>query len=259
MNRVSKIILVLLIVILTISSYFFIKELVENKKETDIFENLQEIAQDTENTTNENPITDILENDEGNMSSQNSYNLENIAEINSDVIGWIKIDGTNIDYPVMQNGDFYLHKNIYKNYSSHGTPYLAEYCNLKSSDNLIIYGHHMNDNTMFSQLEKYKNYSFYQNHKYIKFYTIENGITIENTYEIMIAFKTIAYSDAGFRYYSYTDFQNIEDYEEFIDNCRNLEFYNTGVAGTNKDKYITLSTCEYSQKNGRMVVVAKEV
>ena len=53
MNRVSKIILVLLIVILTISSYFFIKELVENKKETDIFENLQEIAQDTENTTNE--------------------------------------------------------------------------------------------------------------------------------------------------------------------------------------------------------------
>ena len=167
MNRVSKIILVLLIVILTISSYFFIKELVENKKETDIFENLQEIAQDTENTTNENPITDILENDEGNMSSQNSYNLENISEINSDVIGWIKIDGTNIDYPVMQNGDFYLHKNIYKNYSSHGTPYLAEYCNLKSSDNLIIYGHHMNDNTMFSQLEKYKNYSFYQNHKYM--------------------------------------------------------------------------------------------
>ena len=259
MNRVSKIILVLLIVILAISSYFFIKELVENKKETDIFDNLQEIAQDTENTTNENPITDILENDEGNMSSQNTYNLENIAEINSDVIGWIKIDGTNIDYPVMQNGDFYLHKNIYKNYSSHGTPYLAEHCNLKSSDNLIIYGHHMNDNTMFSQLEKYKNYSFYQNHKYINFYTIENGKTIGNTYEIMIAFKTIAYSDAGFRYYSYTDFQNIEDYEEFVDNCRNLEFYNTGVEGTNKDKYITLSTCEYSQKNGRMVVVAKEV
>lgn len=259
MNRISKIILMLLIVILAISSYFFIKELVENKKETDIFDDLQEIAQDTENTTNENPITDILENDEGNMSSQNSYNLENIAEINSDVIGWIKIDGTNIDYPVMQNGDFYLHKNIYKNYSSHGTPYLAEHCNLKSSDNLIIYGHHMNDNTMFSQLEKYKNYNFYQNHKYIKFYTIENGITIENTYEIMIAFKTIAYSDAGFRYYSYTDFQNIEDYEEFVDNCRNLEFYNTGVVGTNKDKYITLSTCEYSQKNGRMVVVAKKV
>ena len=253
MNRVSKIILVLLIVILAISSYFFIKELVENKKETDIFDDLQEIVENPENTTNENQFTDILENEEGNLSSENTYNLENIAKINSDIIGWIKIDGTNIDYPIMQNGDYYLHKDIYKNYSSHGTPYLAPFCNLKKSDNLIIY------NTMFSQLEKYKNYNFYLNHKYIKFFTIENGRTIENTYEVMIAFKTIAYSDEGFRYYSYTDFQNYEDYEEFVENCRNLEFYYTGVVGTHQDKYITLSTCEYSQKNGRMVVVAKKV
>ena len=259
MNKVSKIILMLLIVVLAISSYFFIKELVKNKKETDIFDDLQEIAENPENTTNENQFTDILENEEGNLSYENTYNLENIAKINSDIIGWIKIDGTNIDYPIMQNGDYYLHKDIYKNYSSHGTPYLAPFCNLKKSDNLIIYGHHMKDNTMFSQLEKYKNYNFYLNHKYIKFFTIENGRTIENTYEVMIAFKTIAYSDEGFRYYSYTDFQNYEDYEEFVENCRNLEFYYTGVVGTHQDKYITLSTCEYSQKNGRMVVVAKKV
>lgn len=259
MNKVSKIILMLLIVILAISSYFFIKELVKNKKETDIFDDLHEIVENPENTTNENQFTDILENEEGNLSSENTYNLENIAKINSDIIGWIKIDGTNIDYPIMQNGDYYLHKDIYKNYSSHGTPYLAPFCNLKKSDNLIIYGHHMKDNTMFSQLEKYKNYNFYLNHKYIKFFTIENGRTIENTYEVMIAFKTIAYSDEGFRYYNYTDFQNYEDYEEFVENCRNLEFYYTGVVGTHQDKYITLSTCEYSQKNGRMVVVAKKV
>ena len=259
MNKVSKIILMLLIVILAISSYFFIKELVKNKKETDIFDDLHEIVKNPENTTNENQFTDILENEEGNLSSENTYNLENIAKINSDIIGWIKIDGTNIDYPIMQNGDYYLHKDIYKNYSSHGTPYLAPFCNLKKSDNLIIYGHHMKDNTMFSQLEKYKNYNFYLNHKYIKFFTIEDGKTIENNYEVMIAFKTIAYSDEGFRYYNYTDFQNYEDYAEFVENCRNLEFYYTGVVGTHQDKYITLSTCEYSQKNGRMVVVAKKV
>lgn len=258
MNRISKIILMLLIVILAISSYFFIKELVKNKKETEVFEDLQEIVENTEKTTHENPFTDDLEKDEGNMLSQNSYNLENIAKINSDVIGWIEIDGTNIDYPVMQNGDYYLHKNIYKNYSSHGTPYLANYCDVKNSDNLIIYGHHMKDNTMFSQLEKYKNYNFYQNHKYIRFFTIENGTTIEDIYEVMIAFKTIAYSDAGFKYYSYIDFQSEEDYAEFVENCRKLEFYDTGINGTKEDKYITLSTCEYSQKNGRMVVVAKK-
>lgn len=256
MNRISKIILVLLIVILAISSYFFIKELMENKKENDIYVDLQEIV---DNSTNENDNTAILENKTSNVSTENNYNLENIVKINSDVVAWVKIDGTNIDYPIMQNGDFYLHKNIYKNYSSHGTPYLAYYCDLKKSDNLIIYGHHMNDNTMFSQLEKYKNYDFFLNHQYIKLYTLENGETIENNYEIMIAFKTVAYSDKGFKYYSYIDFQNYMEYEEFVKGCRNTEFYYTGVVGTHKDKYITLSTCEYSQKNGRMVVVAKKI
>ena len=263
MNRIGNIILWLLIVVLAVSSFFLIKELVKNKKETEVFDELQEIVQNEENSTNEN--VDILENTSSNSSNEKqvsknyNYNLENISKVNADVIGWLKIDGTNINYPVMQNGNYYLHRNIYKKYSSHGTPYLAEHCNLKTSDNLIIYGHHMNDNTMFSQLEKYKNYNFYLNHKYIKFYTIEDGRTIENTYEIMIVFKTIAYSDEGFKYYNYTDFKNVDDYKEFVENCRKLEFYNTVVTGTNNDKYITLSTCEYSQKNGRLVVVGKEV
>ena len=226
MNKVSKIILMLLIVILAISSYFFIKELVKNKKEIDIFDDLQKIVENSENMTNENQFTDILENEEDNLSSENTYNLENIAKINSDVIGWIKIDGTNIDYPIMQNGNYYLHRNIYKNYSNHGTPYLAEYCNLRASDNLIIFGHHMKDNTMFSELVNYKNYSYYKNHKYIYFYTLKDGQTIKNTYEIVIAFKTIAYSDSGFKYYNYTDFYDEDEFNSFVGKCRDLEFYN---------------------------------
>lgn len=259
MNKVSKFFLILLIVICTISSYFFIKKLGENKKENSVFTNLQETITNNDDITSENQNVDAIKVEPSNLSIKNTYNLKSIIKINSDVIGWLKIDGTNIDYPVMQNEDFYLHKNIYKNYSSHGTPYLAQYCNLITSDNLIIYGHHMKDNTMFAQLEKYKNYNFYKSHKYIKFYTIDNNTTTENIYEVMIAFKTIAYSDQGFRYYLYTDFQNKEEYEEFIENCRKLEFYNTGIVGTNKDKYITLSTCEYSQKNGRMIIVAKKI
>ena len=259
MNKVSKIILMLLIVILAISSYFFIKELAKNKKETDIFDDLQEIVENPENTTNENQFTDILEKEEGSLSSENTYNLENIAKINSDVIGWIKIDGTNIDYPIMQNGNYYLHRNIYKNYSNHGTPYLAEYCNLRASDNLIIFGHHMKDNTMFSELVNYKNYSYYKNHKYIYFYTLKDGQTIKNTYEIAIAFKTIAYSDNGFKYYNYTNFYDEDEFNSFVGECRNLEFYNTSIDLKYTDKLITLSTCEYSQKNGRMVIVAKKI
>ena len=98
--------------------------------------------------------------------------LKNLYEINNDLVGWIKIDGTNIDYPVMQNEDYYLRRNIYKNYSYYGTPYLAKYCDVNNSDNLVIYGHHIKNNSMFGELENYKKEAFYNDHKLIKFYTL---------------------------------------------------------------------------------------
>lgn len=257
MNKKYIIILLLLIVILVISSFFIIKEFAENKKETDIYDELQEIVIEENTDIDTTNVDTEIEKSEG--ESSNKYNLENIAKINSDVVGWIKIENTNIDYPVMQNGDYYLHRNIYKNYSSHGTPYLAEYCNIQYSDNLIIYGHHMNDNSMFAQLDNYKKHSFYENHKYIKFYSYYNGKTIEKTYEVAIAFKTVVYSDKGFKYYNYTNFSDVQELNDFIENCRKLEFYNTGIDINYGDKLITLSTCEYSQKNGRIVVVAKQI
>ena len=257
MNKKYIIILLLLIVILAISSFFIIKEFAENKKETDIYDDLQEIVIEENTNIDTTNVDTEIEKSEG--ESSNKYNLENIAKINSDVIGWIKIENTNIDYPVMQNGDYYLHRNIYKNYSSHGTPYLVEYCNIQYSDNLIIYGHHMNDNSMFAQLDNYKKHSFYENHKYIKFYSYYNGKTIEKTYEVAIAFKTVVYSDKGFKYYNYTNFSDVQELNDFIENCRKLEFYNTGIDINYGDKLITLSTCEYSQKNGRIVVVAKQI
>lgn len=257
MNKKFKIILLLLIVILAISSFFIIKEFVENKKETEIYEDLQEIV--IKENPDLNTTTEDIKKEKSKEESSNKYNLENIAKINSDVIGWIKIENSNINYPVMQNGDYYLHRNIYKNYSSHGTPYLAEYCNVQYSDNLIIYGHHMNDNSMFAQLDNYKKQSFYENHKYIKFYSYYNGKTIEKTYEVAIAFKTVVYSDKGFKYYNYTNFSDVQELNDFIENCRKLEFYNTGIDINYGDKLITLSTCEYSQKNGRIVVVAKQI
>lgn len=257
MNKKYIIILLLLIVILVISSFFIIKEFAENKKETDIYDELQEIVIEENTDIDTTNIDTEIEKSEG--ESSNKYNLENIAKINSDIVGWIKIENTNIDYPVMQNGDYYLHRNIYKNYSSHGTPYLAEYCNIQYSDNLIIYGHHMNDNSMFAQLDNYKKHSFYENHKYIKFYSYYNGKTIEKTYEVAIAFKTVVYSDKGFKYYNYTNFSDVQELNDFIENCRKLEFYNTGIDINYGDKLITLSTCEYSQKNGRIVVVAKQI
>lgn len=244
MNKMTVTLTVLLIVIIAISSYFLIKEISKNHNEIKQYDEIQNI---------------VYIEPEINQEEKENVELKNVFNINNDLVGWISIDGTNIDYPVMQNKEFYLYRNIYKEYSSHGTPFLAEHCDIDNSDNLIIYGHHMNDNTMFSQLEKYKNYNFYKNNKYIKFYSFKNDATVENVYEIVLVFKTVAYSSKTFKYYNYNNFQNEIEFNNFIEKCNNLKLYDSDSEINFKDKLITLSTCEYSQKNGRLVVIAKKI
>lgn len=189
----------------------------------------------------------------------NEQNLNNkYAELysqNNDFIGWLKIDGTGIDYPVMQsrnNPNYYLKHNFNKEYSRFGVPYMQEDCNLQS-DNIVIYGHNMKNKSMFNELTRYKNKDFYNAHKYITFETMSES----RTYEIIATFKTVAYSENGFKYYNFVNANTEEEYETYIEKCRSLSFYDTGVDAEYSDKLITLSTCEYSQNNGRFVVVAK--
>ena len=139
--------ILLLIVILAISSYFFIKQVLENRNLDKQYEDIQDIV-----------TTEIVSNNTEDKKEdiREIINLSELYKINNDLVGWIKIDGTNIDYPVMQNEDYYLRRNVYKNYSYYGTPYLAKYCDIKNSDNLVIYGHHIKNNAMFGELEKYK-------------------------------------------------------------------------------------------------------
>lgn len=271
MNKYKKYLyfvgIMLLTAIIVVSGFFLFDECLEQKKQVEDFRELEKIIEvsDKEESQEEQENADTTEITEENEDAKDGLNvakdidLQKLYNINSDLVGWIKIDGTNLNYPVMQNGNFYLRKNFYKNYSSCGTPYLAEYCGLKTSDNLILYGHHMDNKTMFSCLDNYKRFNFYKNHKYIKFYTLENGKTIENTYEVIYAFKTIAYSEKGFKYNNFYVANTEEQYSDFISKCKELSFYDTGKTAQYGDKLITLSTCEYSQKNGRMVVVAKKI
>ena len=120
-------------------------------------------------------------------------------EQNPDFVGWISIDGTNINYPVMQtpgNPDFYLKHAFDKSYSDYGVPYVQENCDLEQSDNVVIYGHHMKNGSMFSDLCKYESEDFYQAHKNVHFDTLADF----GEYEIVAAFKTVAYSQEGFKY-----------------------------------------------------------
>lgn len=258
--------IILLTAIIAVSSILLLDESLEEKKQVSEFKELEKIVGVTENEEIEDNQENVEVEQEDKEAKEEpcikiaeDIDLQKLYDINSDLVGWIKIDGTNINYPVMQNGNFYLRRNLYKNYSSCGTPYLAEYCSLKTSDNLILYGHHIDNKTMFSSLDNYKRYNFYKNHQYVKFYTLENGKTIENTYEVIFAFKTVAYSDSGFKYNSFYIANTEEQFNEFIGKCQELAFYDTGKTAKYGDKLITLSTCEYSQKNGRMVVVGRKI
>ena len=173
-------------------------------------------------------------------------------------IAWLRIGGTNINYPVMQNSEYYLRRNIYKEYSTYGTPFLADYCNINLSDNLIIYGHHIKSGMMFADLNKYKSYDYYLNHKTIKLYKLQETETIEEEYKIISCFKTTV-NKGGFKYYNFFNATSEADYNSFVEQCRELSFYNIEDTAKYRDKLITLSTCEYSLNNGRMVVVAKKI
>lgn len=177
---------------------------------------------------------------------------------NPDMVGWIAIDGTKVNYPVMQTPNtpnFYLKHNFEREYSDLGTPYVQENCNIDVSDNLIIYGHHIKSGKMFGALEKYKSQNFYEEHKIIRFDTL----TEYAEYEIVVVFTTMAGSSAGFQYYDFVDAADEEAYNAYINKCRELALYDTGVDAKYGDKLITLSTCEYSTQNGRLVIVAKKI
>ena len=139
---------------------------------------------------------------------------------------------------------------VKKNYD-----YVQENCDIAESDNLVIYGHHIKGGKMFGALEDYKSKSFYEEHKNIQFDTL----TEQAEYEIVAVFKTVAYSSEGFRYYDFVDAENEEDFNSYIGKCKELALYDTGVTAGYGDRLITLSTCEYSAQNGRLVVVAKKV
>lgn len=181
---------------------------------------------------------------------------------NKNLIGWLKIDDTNIDYPVMQsinkNGDFYLNHDFDGNEDRNGTLFMDDECDaMKPSDNLIIYGHNMKSGLMFGGLSKYKSQDYYEKHKQIRFDTIyKKGI-----YEIAFAFSTKVYSEADitFKYYQFIEPNSKEEFDSGIKEMAAMSLYDTGVKIEYGDELISLSTCDYDESNGRFVVVAKRV
>lgn len=182
-----------------------------------------------------------------------------LYSLNNDIVGWLTIPGTQIDYPVMQtpdSPDYYLKRNFDKESSSRGCLYAREVCDVFApSDNITIYGHRMRDGSMFARLDQYTKKDFWEENPYIHFDTL----TELRTYKVMAVFLTTASAGEGFPYHTFVDAENAEAFDEFTATCKALALYETGVTAEYGDTFITLSTCEYSQTNGRLVVVAKRI
>lgn len=234
---------------------------------------LKGLIDDTELSDDESHNTDVHENVSSGDEIDNSVNYvdidgalvqEKFVELyrkNHDFIGWITIEDTEIDYPVvlsMYDEEYYLHRDFDKNYSLAGTLFADTDCDIrKPSDNIMIYGHHMQSGKMFQNLTKYEKESFYNDHKFITFDTIEK----DGTYEVIVAFKTKVYDEdySGFKYYKFFDAANEKEFNEYVTNCKSLCEYDIPATATYGDELLTLSTCNYHTTNGRFVVVAKKI
>lgn len=175
----------------TVSAFFLISNKADEKAQAEKYESIA--AQVAEPDVSREPIQYDME----------KAILPDYTELllqNSDMVGWISVADISINYPVMQSKDepnYYLKHSFDKSYSNYGCPYIQENCDVKTpSDNLIIYGHHMKNGTMFSDLTKYEDKSFWESHKTISFSTL----TDKQEYEVIAVFKTVAYNQEAFRY-----------------------------------------------------------
>lgn len=179
---------------------------------------------------------------------------------NKSFIGWVKIEDTVIDYPVMQTNDneYYLRRNFNGESDKNGCIFLDCNCDvILGNTNYILYGHHMKSGKMFASLINYADKEFYEKHKIINFDTIyEKG-----TYEVMYAFRSHIYNsdEIAFKYYQFIDAHSSEEFDSYMEEMAALSLIDTGVTARYGDRLLTLSTCDYQETNGRFVVVAKRI
>ena len=185
---------------------------------------------------------------------------ETLYNKNRKLIGWLKIEGCDIDYPVMQtsNNEYYLDHNYNQEYDKNGSLFLDKDCDAAfPNDNMIIYGHHMKSGKMFGNLNYYSKESFWEDNKEFTFDTIyETG-----TYAVMYVFRSKIYSEEEivFKYYQFIDATSENEFNSNMEEMANMSLYDTGVTASYGDKLITLSTCDSSEEDGRFVVVAKKI
>lgn len=232
MNKRKKFIraffIFILAAVLAVSGYFLWHEMDSRAQEKKDFDQISQIAAD----------------------SPSGRNISALIDKNSDCIGWISIPDTTVDYPVMHTPDNpqkYLRLSFNGKYSFSGVPFLDARCSTQS-DNLILYGHNLKNDTMFSSLGGYAQISYSKKHPQIEFETLaENHI-----YSVFAVVQV----DENDEWYNFVDAQNSAVFNEKISDISERALYTTNVTPQFGQQLLTLSTCYGSQKNDRLIVIA---
>lgn len=208
----------------------------------------------------DNDITSNNSNDDfgtGDIVEDKIDGASRLKEENADFVAWLQVVDTDFNFPIMQSpnqAEYYLRRGFDKKYNINGTPFIDVNCkpNLQS-DNTIIYGHNMDDKSMFGFMENYLTQDYAKAHDVMTLTTPTNTYS----YTLISVFKTHTGSD-GFDY-NYTDFDDKQDFDDYIDKIKSLSVYDTDITASSKEQFLTLSTCDYSQKNGRLALVLKRI
>ena len=208
-------------------------------------------------------ILDNIKINKNEITEQKNKRMLQLTELkkqNEDIVGWIEIKGTDINYPVLQTTDneFYMTHNYKKEYSKTGSLILDKDYNWElPSTNLLIYGHNNNNKTMFQELVNYKDESYYKKHPDIKFTTVNE----DAEYEIIATFYSRVYyknEENVFRYYYFINANNQKEFDNYVNECKKASIYYIDKTAKYGDQLLTLSTCSYHTENGRFVVVTKK-
>lgn len=178
------------------------------------------------------------------------HSVSDLLSMNSECFGWISIAGTNINYPVMHtpnNPQKYLNRNFYGEYSFSGTPFLDSRCSADST-NLIIYGHHMNNGTMFADLCNYTDYSYFTEHPTVVLET-KDGVFAYSVFSIM----RVKSDDEWYKFLK-TDLE--KTYEKWVSYAKSKSLYNTEITPVYGHQILTLSTCYGYNQDDRILVLA---
>lgn len=250
-----------------ISTYMIINYVAESKRAGNSYSDLQIVARQAssvpsaatnvstapEEAGKERELAEEVGSEPVELRQMIAMDFSRLKEINPDIIGWIRLEGTSIDYPIVRtdNNDYYLDHLYNGEWNSNGSIFI-DYRNTGdfTDRNTVIYGHHMKNGMMFHALEKYKHQEFYDANPTMTLLTPDGDYTVE------LICGTIEDGNSQFVEF---DFDSEDTFNNYMEGFRSRSTFVSDVELQPGDRIVSLCTCSYERANARYMVIGRLV